>query len=182
MDLLERLRATPGVEAAGFARPRRIVGQCVGQQRSRWRAIRRRLGRAGRFAPELGAAPAISRRMGIPRADGPRLHRGRRSRRRQAPRRATIATKGIGWRSSPSRSRSASSHGHPIGRHIGMGGDPGTPTKIEIVGVVKDFGVHGRVKTLTGRPTSRILEQRDPSGRLVLRPHDVRIRSRCCRP
>ena len=28
--------------------------------------------------------------------------------------------------------------GNPIGRHFGMGGDPGTPTKIEIVGVVKD--------------------------------------------
>jgi predicted permease len=28
--------------------------------------------------------------------------------------------------------------GNPIGRHVGMGGDPGTKTDIEIVGVVKD--------------------------------------------
>ena len=26
----------------------------------------------------------------------------------------------------------------PIGRHIGFGGNPGTPTPVEIVGVVKD--------------------------------------------
>ncbi len=27
---------------------------------------------------------------------------------------------------------------NPIGRHIGFGGDPGTPTPIEIIGVVRD--------------------------------------------
>ena len=51
------------------------------------------------------------------------------------------------WRSSTRASRSTTSaSASPIGRHIGFGGNPGTKTPIEIIGVVKDAKYTGRAR------------------------------------
>src|SRR4029453_2811516 len=55
----------------------------------------------------------------------------------------------------------------PVGRHIGFGGNPGTPTPLEIVGVVRDSkytGVRDEIPRTIFLP---LLEERTPSSAVV---------------
>jgi predicted permease len=52
----------------------------------------------------------------------------------------------------------------PIGRHIGFGGDPGTPTPIEIVGVVSDAKYTDVRDDIQGQVFYPYLEGRSPGG------------------
>jgi predicted permease len=54
----------------------------------------------------------------------------------------------------------------PIGRHIGFGGDPGTPTPIEIIGVVKDSKYTG-VREETQRQVFFAYQQMDDAASAV---------------
>jgi ABC-type antimicrobial peptide transport system permease subunit len=53
--------------------------------------------------------------------------------------------------------------GDPVGRHIGLGGDPGTPTNIEIVGVVKDSTYTWPGEERGSQIYFPYLESRDPT-------------------
>jgi hypothetical protein len=53
--------------------------------------------------------------------------------------------------------------GNPIGRHFGLGNDPGTPTKIEIVGVVKDSAYTWPGEERLQQTYFPYLESSDPS-------------------
>jgi predicted permease len=55
----------------------------------------------------------------------------------------------------------------PIGRHIGFGGNPGTPTPIEIVGVVKDSKYTGVRDDIPRTIFFPLLEERTPSSIVV---------------
>ena len=52
----------------------------------------------------------------------------------------------------------------PIGRHIGFGGNPGTPTPLEIVGVVRDAKYTGVRDDIPQQVFFPLLEDRTPSG------------------
>jgi predicted permease len=51
----------------------------------------------------------------------------------------------------------------PIGRHIGFGGNPGTPTPLEIVGVVRDAKYTGVRDDIPQQVFFPLLEERTPS-------------------
>src|SRR5262249_20390559 len=51
----------------------------------------------------------------------------------------------------------------PIGRHIGFGGNPGTPTPLEIVGVVRDSKYTGVRDEIPRQAFFPLLEERTPS-------------------
>jgi predicted permease len=55
----------------------------------------------------------------------------------------------------------------PIGRHLGFGGNPGTPTPIEIVGVVKDAKYTGVRDEIPRTVFFPLLEERIPSSVVV---------------
>jgi len=55
----------------------------------------------------------------------------------------------------------------PIGRHIGFGANPGTPTPIEIVGVVRDSKYTGVRDSIPRTIFLPLLENRDPGGVIV---------------
>jgi predicted permease len=52
---------------------------------------------------------------------------------------------------------------NPVGRHIGFGGNPGTPTPIEIVGVVRDSKYTGVRDDIPRQVFFPLLEERTPS-------------------
>jgi predicted permease len=135
MDLLSKVRATPGVEAAGFAR----LGVLWGGS---WASSITVEGHQSKDDDEVfsrmnSVSPGYFEAMGIPLLMG---------------RDFTEADYRV-W--SPGEVRDDADEGYrvaivseefvkrfvtgnPIGRHFGIGNDPGTPMKIEIVGVVKD--------------------------------------------
>src|SRR5262245_54880462 len=55
----------------------------------------------------------------------------------------------------------------PIGRHIGFGGNPGTPTPLEIVGVVRDTKYTGVRDEIPRTLFFPLLEERTPSSAVV---------------
>jgi predicted permease len=134
-DLLAKVRATPGVEAAGFSR----LGVLWGGSWTNSITVEGYQGKDDdRMYTRLNAvSPGYFEAMGIPLLMG---------------RDFTEADSRV-W--SPGEARDDADEGYrvaivseefvkrfitgnPIGRHFGLGNDPGTPTKIEIVGVVKD--------------------------------------------
>ncbi len=56
---------------------------------------------------------------------------------------------------------------NPLGRHIGFGGNPGTPTPIEIVGVVRDSKYTGVRDEIPRQLFFPLLEERTPSSIVV---------------
>jgi predicted permease len=157
MDLLSKVRATPGVEAAGFARLGVLWGgswgnsiTVEGYQAKEDEQVGSRLN---------SVSPGYFEAMGIPLLMGRDFTEADYRVREQGEDRdegyrVAIVTEDFVKRYIT---------GHPIGRHIGMGGDPGTPTKIEIVGVVRNS-----VYTWPGEDRAStiyfpFLESRDPT-------------------
>jgi predicted permease len=135
MDLLSKVRATPGVEAAGFSRLGVLFGGAWGNSLTveGYQAKEDEIV----FSRLNSVSPGYFEAMGIPllmgrdfteadyRALGPSDARDDKN----EGYRVAIVSEAFAKRFIT---------GHPLGRHIAMGNDPGTPTTIEIVGVVKD--------------------------------------------
>jgi predicted permease len=136
-DLLERVRALPGVEAAGFATMGILEGGAWGMGFT-----------VEGFAPKPGDSAgslvnAVS--PGYLEALQARIVRGRPFSEQDAripvkdedgwPYRTAVVNETFVKRYFGGRD--------PLGRHIGIGGDPGTPMPIQIVGVVGDSKYQG---------------------------------------
>jgi predicted permease len=135
MDLLAKLRATPGVNAAGFAR----IGLLW---RGAWGSSIAVEGYRPKEDEEIGArlnavSPGYFEAMGIPLLRGRDFHEGDFRVPGQADQ-TDAADEGYRVAIASESFVKRYIQGEPIGRHIGFGPDPGTPTRIEIVGVVKD--------------------------------------------
>jgi predicted permease len=160
MDVLTRVRATPGVEAAAFSRIGLLWGGAWGNSI----AIE---GRPHRDDEQVGSrlnavSPGYFDALGIPRLMGRDFHDG--DHRVPAPG-ETIAESDGGYRVAIVSASFAKRYisGNPIGRHIGFGSDPGTPTRIEIVGVVGDSVYTGLDEEREGQIYVPFLESADSS-------------------
>jgi predicted permease len=134
--LLTRLRETPGVEAAAYSSGSLLVGGNWDQ----WVTIEGyKAAETETIDPYFNAiSPGYFRTLGIP------IVAGRDFDDRDLPpiepiagqpdTRTAIVSEGF--------ARKYFAGGQAIGKHIGMGKDPGTPTPIEIIGVVKDARVN----------------------------------------
>jgi predicted permease len=160
MDLLSKVRATPGVESVGFAR----LGVLWGGS---WASSITVEGHQAKdedqvFARLNSVSPGYFGTMGIPllmgrdfteadyRVHGP----GEASDDADEGYRVAIVTEEFVKRYVT---------GHPIGRHVGLGNDPGTPTRIEIVGVVKNSAYTWPGEELAPTMYMPFLESRDAS-------------------
>jgi predicted permease len=134
-DLLAQIRATAGVSAAAIARIGLLQGGAwysditvEGYRAKENEDVNSRLN---------GVSPGYFAAMGIPLLMGrdfdDRDHRvfaeGEKVDQSDEGYRAAIVSESFARRYLS---------GNPLGRHIGFGADPGTPTRIEIVGVVRD--------------------------------------------
>jgi predicted permease len=132
--LLDRLRAAPGVESAGLSTVRLL-------ERSQWSstiAVDGYQATDGENMNQLcnSISPDFFRTMGIPFVAG----RDFDARDELGPR-ADPSSRPETFRVAIANERFVRQYfgdQNPIGRRIGFGGDPKTPTPIEIVGVVKD--------------------------------------------
>jgi predicted permease len=160
MDLLSKVRATPGVEAAGFARLGLLWGGAWGNSITveGYQAKEDELvgSRLNSVSPGYFEAMGIPLLMGRDFTDADfRVHGpGEASDDRDEGYRVAIVTEAFVKRYIT---------GHPIGRHIGMGNDPGQATRIEIVGVVKDSTYTWPGEERAWQIYFPFLESRDPS-------------------
>jgi predicted permease len=131
-SLLERLKTTPGVEGAGFATQRLLEG-------SQWNSSITIEGYQPKPDENVvvwnnAVSPGYFHAMGIP------LLAGRDFTDRDE--RTTPAAEGTpDFRVAIANERFAKHYfgtSNPIGRRVGFGADPNTPTPIEIIGVVRD--------------------------------------------
>ena len=135
MDLLAKVRATPGVEAAGFARLGVLWGgswtNSITVEGHQPKDVDLVYSRMNSVSPGYFEAMGIPLVMGrdFTEADARVYAPGEKADDPDEGYRVAIVSEEFVKRFIT---------GHPIGRHFGMGNDPGTPTKIEIVGVVKD--------------------------------------------
>jgi predicted permease len=140
MDLLERVRAMPGVASAGVARVPLLGGGAWGEALTVE-------GRPVRGDEEVGSrvnavTPGYFETLGIPIRMGRDFRDtdyrvavpGQHFDESDQGYRVAIVTASFAKRFLGSQ---------PIGRHIGLGSDPGTPTRIEVVGVVGDSAYTG---------------------------------------
>jgi putative ABC transport system permease protein len=133
MALLERLGSAPGISAAGLASQRLLDGS----QRTADITVE-----GYRPAPDEDmeqnwntVSPGYFRAMGIPVRSGREFDAHDSSSAREGPAggppfRTVIVNERFARHYFPGQD--------PIGRHIGFGADPGRPTPLEIVGVVRD--------------------------------------------
>jgi predicted permease len=140
MDLLARVRATPGVASAGVARVSLLGGGAWGESLSvegRPPGAGEEIGsRVNAVTPEYFATLGIPLRMGrdFRDTDYRVAVPGQHFDESDQGYRVAIVTESFAKRFLGSQ---------PIGRHIGLGSDPGTPTRIEVVGVVADSAYTG---------------------------------------
>ena len=140
IDLLARVRATPGVVSAAVARVPVLIGGAWGESVTvEGRPYRNDDGIGSRFN---AVTPGYFATMGIP------LRMGRDfgdSDYRVVVDGQTFDEADQGYRVAIVSESFAKQFlgAQPIGRHIGLGGDPGTPTRIQIVGVVADSAYTG---------------------------------------
>jgi predicted permease len=161
-DLLSKVRATPGVEAAGFSRLGVLWGGSWGNSLTvegyQPKGDERVGSRLNSVSPGYFEAMGIPLLMGRDFTDADyrvsRKGEAAEAEDRDEGYRVAIVTESFVKRFIT---------GHPIGRHIGMGDDPGTPTKIEIVGVVKDSVYTWPGEDLTWTIYFPFLESRDPT-------------------
>ncbi len=134
-DLRARVLATPGVSAAAFSR----IGLLWGGSWGNSIVVE---GYQPKPDEEIGSrlnavSPGYFEAVGIPLLMGRDFHEG--DARAAGPvSEAEKADEGYRVAIVSESFVKRYIQGHPLGRHIGMGSDPGTPTRIEIVGVVKD--------------------------------------------
>ncbi|MPZ17604.1 MAG: FtsX-like permease family protein [Luteitalea sp.] len=158
IELLAKVRATPGVSAAGFAQ--------VALLRNGWWGSS--IAVEGYQATEdqgIGSrcnavSPGYFEAMGIPLLMGRDFNEGdfrvaepAGETAEQEEYRVVIASESF---------VKQYIQGNPIGRHIGFGADPGTPTPIEIVGVVKDSTYASPAEERQGQLYFPFLESRHP--------------------
>jgi predicted permease len=130
-SLLERLHASPGIDAAGLAAVRLLEG-------GQWASTMsiegyQPKGDEDMFQSCNAVSPGYFKAMGIP------LLAGRDFDLRDE--RIVLPEKAPPFRTVIVNERFARQYfgeTSPLGRRIGFGGDPGTPTPIEIIGVVRD--------------------------------------------
>ena len=132
LTLLERLNSTPGVSGTGFVTQRLLDGnQWSGSVRIEGYSA---TGDSTPGSQNNGISPGYFKAMGIP------VLRGREFTDKDA--RTTPAARGTpDFRVAIANEtfvRSYFKDREALGRRIGLGGDPNTPTTIEIVGVVRD--------------------------------------------
>ena len=160
IDLLSKVRAAPGVESAGFARLGVLFGGAWGNSLT----VEGYQAKEDEMVSSLmnAVSPGYFEAMGIPLLMGRDF--AETDYRVNSPGDAAD-DKDEGYRVAIVSESFVKRYisGHPIGRHIAMGNDPGTPTKIEIVGVVKDS-----TYTRPGEEPARqvffpYLESHDPS-------------------
>jgi predicted permease len=130
--LLARLRETPGVDSAAYS----AVSLMVGGSWDQWVTVEGyKTAEAETIDPYFNAiSPGYFQTLGIPiiagrdfdARDMPSLQ----PRRGEPNERTAIVNESFARKYFPG--------GQAIGKHIGMGKDPGTPTPIEIVGIAKD--------------------------------------------
>jgi predicted permease len=133
-QLLERLNASPGIDAAGFATQRLLEGN----QWSSSFTIEGYQPKADEGTGQLcnAVSPGYFRAMGIPLlmgrdfTDRDEVTAAPDPESQRPPFRVAIANEKF--------VRQYFGTSNPIGRRIGFGSNPGTPTPIEIIGVVKD--------------------------------------------
>jgi predicted permease len=162
-DVLARLRTLPGVSAAGFSTQRILEG-------NRWSSSYAIEGYTPKGDESVNLLNhAIS--PGYFEAMGMRLLSGRdftdRDARTVPPPDLPDGREATDFRVAIVNEKFVRQYfptSNPIGRHIGFGGDPGTPTPIEIVGVVSDAKYTDVRDEIQGQVFFPYLEGRNPGG------------------
>ena len=167
-SLADRLGAQPGVQGVAFAN----VGLLEGNEWDSTITVEGYQAKPGeQMNPYCNSiSPRYFRTMGIPVVAGrefdardegavpkptdPNQNDGRGNGYRHAIVNQSFAKRFFGDRS-------------PIGRHIGFGGNPGTPTPLEIVGVVRDSKYTGVRDDVPQQVFFPLLEERTPSSVVV---------------
>jgi predicted permease len=156
-DLQTKVRATPGITSAGFASVALLHG---GQWSSSFAVEGYRAKENERIVPRCNAvSPGYFEAMGIPLLMGRDFGDGDFRAVVEGDRRADP-----GYRVAIASESFVKKYidGNSIGRHIGFGGDPGTPMPIQIVGVVKDSIYTGPGEEREPQMYFPFLESRDP--------------------
>jgi predicted permease len=161
-ELLERLRATPGVTGAGFATVRIL-------EDNQWTTSMTVEGytpkpdeRRGVWANSI--SPGYFNALGIPLLMG-RDFDQRDEGARPRPPKGQRDTGEYGVAIVNERfAKHYFGTSNPIGRHIGFGSDPGTQTPMEIVGVVRDSKYTGVRDETQRQAFFPYLQQREPGG------------------
>ena len=167
-SLVERLAGQPGVQAVAFAN----VGLLEGNEWDSTITVEGYQAKPGeRMNPYCNSiSPGYFRTMGVPVIDGrefdardegaapkptdPNQNDGRGNGYRHAIVNQSFAKRFFGDNS-------------PVGRHIGFGLNPGTPTPLEIVGVVRDSKYTGVRDDVPQQVFFPLLEERTPSSVVV---------------
>jgi predicted permease len=161
-ELLDRLRATPGVTAAGFAAVRIL-------EDNQWTTGITIEGYTPKTDERMGVwansiSPGYFEALGIPLLMGRDFDHRDEGARPQPPQGQRDPGE---YRVAIVNERFAKQYfgnTNPIGRRIGFGNDPGTPTQMEIVGVVRDSKYTGVRDETQRQAFFPYLQQRDPGG------------------
>ena len=162
-SLVERLRAQPGVTDAAFA----LVGLLEGNEWDNTITVEGYQAQQGESMNAYfnAVSPGYFKMMGIP------VMRGREFDARDEGAVPAGADKSVndgtgnGYRHiivNESFAKKYFGERSPIGRHIGFGGNPGTPTPVEIVGVVRDSKYTGVRDEIPRTVFVPLLEDRTP--------------------
>jgi putative ABC transport system permease protein len=163
--LVERMQAQPGVERVAFARMGLLEGNewdstvtIEGYERTQGE-------QTNPYCNSI--SPGYFRALGIPLLAGREFDaRDEGAAPQGPPNPATGDGRGNGYKSvivNESFAKKYFGDRSPLGRHIGFGGNPGTPTPIEIVGVVKDSKYTGVRDEIPRTVFFPLLEERSVS-------------------
>jgi putative ABC transport system permease protein len=167
-SMVERLRAQPGVQAVAFAN----VGLLEGNEWDSTVTVEGYEAKPGeQMSPYCNSiSPGYFRTMGIPVVLGREFDLRDEGATARPSDRTVNDGRGNGYRHVIVNQSFATHYfgdRDPIGRHIGFGGNPGTPTPLEIVGVVRDSKYTGVRDDIPRQLFFPLLEERTPSGVVV---------------
>jgi predicted permease len=163
-DLLQRLNSTPGVAGAGYT----SVGLLEGNQ---WSSTVSVEGYARKEDERMNplcnsVSPGYFKSMGISLLNGREFdQRDEYTRPPAAP--GEPARRGQPYRVAIANESFVKQYfggGNAIGHHIGFGGNPGTPTPIEVIGIVKDTKYTGLRDETQKQLFFPLLEDDNPGG------------------